>query len=269
MKKLTLALLATLVAATQTLAAAAPADLARDVAAAAAKKADVSAPIAKAFDTALAKPADSKSVKEDLFQLASGVGAVLPTLDKGQREAAVKAVMKAAESCAKAIEKLDKLEGDAVADNLGKCYAIAAAALANVLPPETIRKDVADFIRTLVPEAFADQVAAAMGKPAEALGAVKAREGQDIASAVNGKDDSKPEFSNEYLESISITTSTTTTTTTTTTSTTQVVISLDGKLVDPVTLQPIVPPAVPVTPVTPPRRIVPPTRRSPTPVGNR
>ena len=264
MKKLTLALFATMVAATQALSAAAPVDLARDVAAAAAKKADVAAPIAKAFEAALAKPADAKSVKEDLFNLASGVGAVLPTLDKGQREEAVKAVMKAAESCAKATEKLDKLEGDAAADNLGKCYAIAAAALANVLPPDTIRKDVAAFVRTLVPEAFADQVAAAMDKPAEALGAAKAREGQAIASAVSGKEDaSKPELSNEYLMSISLTTSTTTTTTTTTTSTTQVVISVDGTLVDPVTLQPINPP------VTPPRRIVPPTRRSPTPVGRR
>ena len=267
MKKLVLTLFATVVAVSQAFSAD-PADLARELSAAAAKKADIAAPIAKAFDESLAKPADAKTVKEDLFQKASAVGAVLPSLDKAQREAAIKAVMKAAEDSAKAIAALDKLEGDAAADNLGKCYAIAAAALANVLPPDTIRKDVADFVRSLVPEAFADQVAAAMDKSAEALGAVKAREGKDIAAAIAGGDASgKPELSNEYLESISITTSTTTTTTTTTTSTTQIVISLDGKLVDPVTLQPITGPVA--APVTPPRPIVPPTRRSPTPVGNR
>ena len=64
MKKTVLLLLATALAAVQ--APAAPADLARDVVAAAARKADLAAPIAKTFDEAFAKAADSKAVKDAL-----------------------------------------------------------------------------------------------------------------------------------------------------------------------------------------------------------
>lgn len=265
MKKTVLLLLATALAAVQ--APAAPADLARDVVAAAARKADLAAPIAKTFDEAFAKAADSKAVKDALFENASAVGAVLPTLDAAQAKAAVEAVMKGAEAAAKAVVALDKLEGDDAADALGKCYALAAAALANVLPPDGISKDVAAFIRELVPEAYADQVAAAFDKPADALGAVQAANGREIAAAVSGKPEDVPVAApgGEFVESASITTSTTTTTTTTTTSTTQVVIVVNGQLVDAVTLQPV----APVHPVTPPKPIVPPTRPSPTPVGRR
>ncbi len=265
MKKTALAILATLLVAAQ--APAAPADLARELPAAA-KKGDIAAPIAKAFDAAFAAAKDSKAVKDALFQNASAVGAVLPSLDGAQAKAAVAAVMKAAEAAAKTINGLDKLEGDAAADNLGKCYAIAAAALANVLPPDFESRDLASFLRECVPEAYADQVAAAFANPADALGAAKASDGKALAASLSGKDGGSPSLpGTELVESLSITSSTTTTTTTTTTSTTQIVISIDGKLVDPVTLEPIVTPTT--TKVVRPPVIVPPPRHSPTPVGRR
>ena len=232
----------------------------------AAQQGDLKGAITKAFSGAVAGKKDAKVIKNTLFEYASAVGAMLPTFDPAQVKTAVGAVMESAKSYADIIAAASGFEGEAAAENLGKCYAIAAAALANVLPPDGIARDVAAFIRELVPAEYADQISAAMENPKEALGAVRSKDGKDILDALRGKDADKPKSSigSEYAESLTITTSTTTTTTTTTTSTTQIVIMVEGQLVDPITLIPIVPPTK-----TPHHHVVPPTRPSPTPVGRR
>ena len=274
MKHLAIILSAAILTATQAFGAPSAVEFGRSLPKAA-QKGDLKDAITKAFSKAVAGKKDSKAIKNTLFEYSSAVGAMLPTFDPEQVKAAVGGVMESAKSYADIIAAADKLEGDAATENLGKCYAIAAAALANVLPLDGIGRDVAAFVRELVPAEFADQVTAAMENPAEALGAVRSKDGKDILEALRGEDANKPKSSvaSEYTESLTITTSTTTTTTTTTTSTTQIVIVVEGQLVDPITLLPIMPPPQPGRPGRPHRpphgHVVPPTRPSPTPVGRR
>lgn len=271
MKHLATILTAAILTATQAFGASSAVEFGRSLPQAA-QNGDLKDTITKAFSKAVAGKKDSKTIKNTLFEYSSAVGAMLPTFDPEQVKAAVGAVMESAKSYADIIASAEKLEGEAASENLGKCYAIAAAALANVLPLDGIGRDVAAFVRELVPADFADQVSAAMENPKDALGAVRSKDGKDILEALRGEGANKPKSSvaSEYTESLTITTSTTTTTTTTTTSTTQVVIGVEGRLVDPITLIPIDQPPRPGRPHRPPHRhVVPPTRPSPTPVGRR
>lgn len=251
------------------LALATPADLGRAVSDAADRKADISAPVAKAFAEDLKDLDKEADVLDCLFANASAVGAVLPSLSGDQVKDAVVAVMKAAETCAKAIGELPSAKDLDAADTLGKCYATAIAALMNVLDDDEIRKDALAAALSAVPEAYAEQVTSAANDPAGFLGRVKANEGLAIAKEVNDAVKAA-DVAAQSGAAMTATSTTTTTTTTTSTTTTQVVIKLQDTLVDPVTLDPIgKQPSVATT--RPPKKVVvvPPTRPSPTPVGLR
>ena len=249
------------------LALATPADLGRAVSDAANRKADLSAPVAKAFDEDLKDLDKEADVLDCLFANASAVGAVLPSLSGDQVKDAVVAVMKAAETCAKAIGALPSAKDLDAADTLGKCYATAIAALMNVIDDDEIRKDALAAALAAVPEAYAEQVTAAANDPAGFLGRVKANEGVAIAKEVNDAVKAA-DVAAQSGAAMTATSTTTTTTTTSTTSTTQVVIKLQDTVVDPVTLDPIGKQTVATT--RPPKKtVVPPTRPSPTPQGQR
>ena len=268
MKHIALGLTAILSA---SLALATPVDLARSVADAASQKGDVAAPVAEAFEKDLAELKTADEVYDCLFDNASAVGGALKYLPADAAKAAVAAVMKAAETCAKAIGALPEGKDLDANDTLGKCYATAIAALTNVLPPDGIRKGIMDYALSLVPAAFADQAKKAADDPADFLGRVKVFAGQaiagEVADALRPATTTDADENEALLASKTLTSTTTTTTTTTTTSTTQVVIKLSDTLVDPVTLDPLVPPVTRKPPKPP--VVVPPTRPSPTPVGLR